>query len=429
MKALKKVIHNLDPKFEKGGKWEKMYPLYETLSTFLFTPKHVTEKGAHIRDGVDLKRTMFMVVLALIPCLLFGIYNTGHWHYELLSHVDPEYSGYGSYLAGFGEKVAYGLIQVLPLVIVSYGAGLAVEFVFGFIKGHGLHEGFLVSGMLIPLTMPADVPLWMVAVATVFAVVIGKEVFGGTGMNILNVALTARAFLFFAYPTKMSGDKVWKSGTDEIAANFTANGDKLPDAYTGATALGDLQSFVGDSPTVAGKSLSGAASNSEMIESFGNAYDPIHAFIGMIPGSVGETSVLAALLGGAILLFTGVASWRIILSFFAGGFVFGLLMNAVGANAYMEIPAYYHLVIGGFAFGAVFMATDPVTASQTQYGKLWYGFLGGGLAILIRVLNPAYPEGVMLAILFMNVMAPLVDHYVVQLNISRRKKRFKTKTA
>ena len=427
MKVLKKVIHDLDPKFEKGGKWEKMYPLYETLSTFLFTPKHVTDKGAHIRDGVDLKRTMFMVVLALIPCLLFGIYNTGHWHYELLSYAQPEqYGDYGNYLTGFGDKVIYGLLQVLPLVIVSYAAGLAVEFVFGFIKGHGLHEGFLVSGMLIPLTMPADVPLWMVAVATIFAVVIGKEVFGGTGMNILNVALTARAFLFFAYPTKMSGDKVWKSGTEDIAA---ANGGVLPDGASGATALGDLQSFVGDSPTVAGHVWEGAPTSEQMLAKFETAYDPIQAFIGMVPGSVGETSALAALLGGAILLFTGVASWRIILSFFAGGLAFGLLMNGVGANAYMDLPAYYHVIIGGFAFGAVFMATDPVTASQTQYGKLWYGFLGGGLAVLIRVLNPAYPEGVMLAILFMNVMAPLIDHYVVQANISRRKKRFKTKTA
>jgi len=422
LKALEKVIHNLDPKFEKGGKWEKMYPLYETLSTFLFTPKHVTKKGAHIRDGVDLKRTMFMVVLALVPCLLFGIYNTGHWHYELQSYINPEFAGYNDYLTGFGDKVVYGLFQVLPLVIVSYAAGLAVEFVFGFLKGHGLHEGFLVSGLLIPLTMPADVPLWMVAVATIFAVVIGKEVFGGTGMNILNVALTARAFLFFAYPTAMSGDKVWKSGTDGVIAS---NEGILPDGASGATALGDLASFVGDSPVVAGQNLTGAGS-AELLAKFQGAYDPLHAFIGMVPGSVGETSTVAALLGGAILLFTGVASWRIILSFFAGGLVFGLLMNGISANAYMELPAYYHLILGGFAFGAVFMATDPVTASQTSYGKLWYGFFGGGLAVLIRVLNPAYPEGVMLAILFMNVMAPLIDHYVVQLNIKRRQKRFKT---
>lgn len=420
MKALEKIIHKLDPKFEKGGKWEKMYPLYETLSTFLFTPKHVTKKGAHIRDGVDLKRTMFMVVLALIPCLLFGIYNTGHWHYEIQSYVNPEFEAYRDYLTGFGDKVIYGLIKVLPLVIVSYAAGLGVEFIFGFIKGHGLHEGFLVSGMLIPLTMPADVPLWMVAVATMFAVVIGKEVFGGTGMNILNVALTARAFLFFAYPTAMSGDKVWKSGTDDMLAQ---TGNVMPDGASGATALGDLASFVGDSPVVAGQALS---QSDNLVMAFEKAYDPLHAFIGMIPGSVGETSTFAALLGGAILLITGVASWRIILSFFAGGFLFGLMMNGIGANAYMDVPAYYHLIIGGFAFGAVFMATDPVTAAQTSWGKVWYGVLGGGLAVLIRVLNPAYPEGVMLAILFMNVTAPLIDHYVVQLNIKRRQKRFKT---
>ena len=422
MEALKKVIHKLDPKFEKGGKWEKLYPMYETLSTFLFTPKHVTKKGAHIRDGVDLKRTMFMVIIALTPCLLFGIYNTGHWHYELLSFTHEEFAGYNEYLAGFWDKVIYGLLQVLPLIIVSYAAGLAVEFVFAMMNGHGLHEGFLVSGLLIPLIMPADVPLWMVAVATIFAVVIGKEVFGGTGMNILNVALTSRAFLFFAYPTAMSGDKVWKSGTNEVIAD---SGGVMPDGSSGATALGDLASFVGDSPVVAGESLANAG-GAELMAKFEGAYDPLHAFIGMIPGSVGETSALAALIGAGILLFTGVASWRIILSFFAGGFVFGLLMNGIGVNPYMELPAYYHLIIGGFAFGAVYMATDPVTASQTQYGKYWYGFLGGGLAILIRVLNPAYPEGVMLAILFMNVMAPMIDHYVVQANIKKRQKRFKT---
>jgi Na+-transporting NADH:ubiquinone oxidoreductase subunit B len=420
MKALEKIIHNLDPKFEKGGKWEKFYPVYETLSTFLFTPKHVTKKGAHIRDGVDLKRTMFMVIIAMIPCLLFGIYNTGHWHYEILARFGEADASYMEYMNGFGDKVIYGLIKVLPLVIVSYAAGLAVEFVFAMMKGHGLHEGFLVSGMLIPLTMPADVPLWMVAAATIFAVVIGKEVFGGTGMNILNVALTARAFLFFAYPTAMSGDKVWKSGTSDMLAKTDG---VMADGASGATALGDLASFVGDSPVVAGQALS---KSDNLVEVFTTAYDPMHAFIGMIPGSVGETSTLAALIGAAILLFTGVASWRIITSFFAGGLLFGMLMNGVGANAYMDIPAYYHLIIGGFAFGAVFMATDPVTASQTQWGKIWYGLLGGGIAVLIRVLNPAYPEGVMLAILFMNVMAPTIDHYVVQLNIKRRQKRFKT---
>jgi Na+-transporting NADH:ubiquinone oxidoreductase subunit B len=424
LKALEKIIHNLDPHFEKGGKWEKMYPLYETLSTFLFTPKHTTKKGAHIRDGVDLKRTMFMVIIALVPCLLFGIYNTGHWHYELQSFINPEYAGYDAYLTGFGDKVIYGLIQVLPLIIVSYAAGLAVEFVFAMLHGtHGLHEGFLVSGLLIPLTMPADVPLWMVAVATIFAVVIGKEVFGGTGMNILNVALTARAFLFFAYPTEMSGDQVWKSGTRDVIAQ---NGGLMPDGSSGATALGDLQSMVGDSPIIAGEAMSSAATSAELLEKFQAAYDPLHAFIGMVPGSVGETSALAALIGAAILIFTGVGSLRIIASFFAGGIAFGLLMNAFGANPYMDLPAYYHLIIGGFAFGAVYMATDPVTAAQTENGKLWYGFFAGGIAILIRVLNPAYPEGVMLSILFMNVMAPMIDHYVIQAHIKKRQKRFKT---
>ena len=416
----------MDPKFEKGGKWEKMYPLYETLSTFLFTPKHVTKKGSHIRDGVDLKRTMFMVILALVPALLFGIYNTGHWHYELLSHANemyPQYADYGQYMTGFGDKVIYGLIKVLPLVVVSYAAGLGVELIFGFMKGHGLHEGFLVSGMLIPLIMPADVPLWMVAVATIFAVLIGKEVFGGTGMNIVNVALTARAFLFFAYPTAMSGNKVWKSGTSDL---ISSHNGVLPDGASGATALGDLATFVGDSPSVAGEPLKAAATNADMVSTFEQSYDPLHAIVGMIPGSIGETSLIAIGIGALILLYTGVASWRIILSFFAGGFATALLMNAISANAFMDIPAFYHLIIGGFAFGAVFMATDPVTASQTQYGKLWYGALAGVLAILIRVLNPAYPEGVMLAILFMNVMAPLIDHMIVQLNIKRRKKRFKT---
>jgi Na+-transporting NADH:ubiquinone oxidoreductase subunit B len=401
-----------------------MYPLYETLSTFLFTPKHTTKRGAHIRDGVDLKRTMFMVIIALLPCLLFGIYNKGHWHYELQSYINPEFAGYDAYWTGFGDKVIYGLIQVLPLIIVSYAAGLAVEFVFAMIHGtHGLHEGFLVSGLLIPLTMPADVPLWMVAVATIFAVVIGKEVFGGTGMNILNVALTARAFLFFAYPTEMSGDQVWKSGTRDVIAQ---NGGLMPDGASGATALGDLQSMVGDSPVIAGQSMSSAATSAELLDKFQSAYDPIHAFIGMVPGSVGETSALAALIGAVILIFTGVGSLRIIASFFAGGLAFGLLMNAIGVNPYMDLPAYYHLIIGGFAFGAVFMATDPVTAAQTENGKLWYGFFAGGLAILIRVLNPAYPEGVMLSILFMNVMAPMIDHYVIQAHIKKRQKRFKT---
>jgi Na+-transporting NADH:ubiquinone oxidoreductase subunit B len=327
----------------------------------------------------------------------FGIYNTGHW-----AAVAESGNYYLPYWEDMASKIVAGLWVVLPMVVVSYGVGLGIEFIFAFKHGHGLHEGFLVSGMLIPLTMPADVPLWMVGLATAFAVLIAKEVFGGTGMNILNVALTARAFLFFAYPTQMSGDKVWMAGTE---ANV--------DGFTGSTALGELATLVD-------------GSSSYTLDLFMAKFDSASAFFGMIPGSIGETSTLACLIGAAILIFTGVGSWRIITSFFVGGLLMGLLMNVVGANEYMNLPAYYHLIIGGFAFGAVFMATDPVTASQTTQGKYIYGLLGGVLAVLIRVLNPAYPEGVMLAILFMNVMAPIIDHYIIQANVKRRLKRLKT---
>lgn len=386
----------MEPKFAKGGKLEKWHPVFESFATLAFTPAITTKKGAHIRDGVDLKRTMMTVILALVPALLFGIYNTGHWEMVAASG-DRDLV----FWADQGAKIIAGLKVVLPLIIVSYGVGLTVEFIFGIIKGHSLHEGFLVSGLLIPLIMPADVPLWMVGVATAFAVVIGKEIFGGTGMNILNVALTARAFLFFAYPTSMSGDKVWMAGQEV-------------DGFTGSTALGDLASFMSDKPVF------------ENLDAYTNNYSLMDSLFGMIPGSIGETSVIACLIGAAILLITRVGSFRIIASFFAGGYVMGLLLNAVGGNDYLDLPAHFHLVIGGFAFGAVFMATDPVTAAQTATGKIFYGFFGGLIAILIRVLNPAYPEGVMLAILFMNVMAPIIDHYVVQANIKRRLKRVKT---
>lgn len=388
----------MEPKFAKGGKLEKWNPVFESFATLAFTPAHVTQKGAHIRDGVDMKRTMMTVILAMVPCLLFGIYNTGHW--ELVAQAGDRGL---EYWADCGTKIWLGLIVVLPLIVVSYGVGLAIEFTFGMIKGHSLHEGFLVSGMLIPLVMPADVPLWMVGVATAFAVIIGKEIFGGTGMNILNVALTARAFLFFAYPTSMSGDKVWMAGQE---ANV--------DGFTGSTALGDLASFMSDKPVF------------ENLETYTNNYSLMDSFMGYVPGSIGETSVVAILIGAAILLFTGVGSLRIMASFFAGGYLMGILLNVFGGNPYLELPAEYHLIIGGFAFGAVFMATDPVTAAQTATGKIIYGFVGGIVAILIRVLNPAYPEGVMLAILFMNVMAPIIDHYVVQSNIKKRLRRLKT---
>jgi len=403
----------MEPHFIKGGKYEKWNPLFETLATFAFTPKLVTTKGTHIRDGVDLKRTMFTVVIALIPCLLFGIYNTGHWEYAV-----AEGNRDIPYFAEMGAKFLTGLTIVLPVVVVSYGVGLTIEFIFGMLRGHSLHEGFLVSGMLIPLTMPADVPLWMVAIATAFAVIIGKEIFGGTGMNVVNIALTARAFLFFAYPTSMSGDKVWMSG---LGDKMSTNSADL-DGFSGATALGDLASFMSDKATVAGETVQ----SSMALQNFSTEYGVWESFVGMIPGSIGETSTLACLIGGLLLVLTGVGSLRIILSFFAGGFVMGLLLNAIGGNPYLDLAAHHHLVIGGFAFGAVFMATDPVTASQTAFGKIIYGFLGGLLAIMIRVLNPAYPEGVFLAILFMNIMAPIIDHYIIQANINRRLKRLKT---
>lgn len=379
------------PNFEEGGKLEKFYPAYDALETFMFVPGHTTPKvGSHIRDGIDMKRTMIMVVLAMIPALLFGIWNTGYQHFLALGETST-----------FWENVGYGALKVLPIVVVSYAAGLAVEFIFAIINKHQVNEGFLVSGMLIPLCLPVEIPLWMVAVATIFAVVIGKEVFGGTGMNILNVALTARAFLFFAYPTWMSGDKVWiGGGTDEAVA--------MADGSTGATLLAQA------TEKSSGFVNAGGAE-------YGNTF--MDAFLGFIPGSIGETSVLAILIGAAILLFTGIGSWKIMLSAVLGGYVMGLIFNAFAVNPFMEVPAHEHLVFGGFAFGVVFMATDPVTASQTGTGKYIYGFLIGLLAIMIRVFNPAYPEGVMLAILFMNVMAPLIDHYVIRANVNRRKKR------
>lgn len=384
----------MEPKHD--GKWAKFHPVWDGFYTFLFTPGETTTKGAHIRDGIDLKRTMFMVVTALLPCLLFGIYNTGHYHFVATGESTE-------YMHMFGEKVVYGLIKVLPLVIVSYGVGLGVEFMFCIKNQHAIQEGYLVTGMLIPLIVPADTPLWMVAIAVVFAVVLGKEVFGGTGMNVVNIALTARAFLFFGYPTMMSGDRVWFSGA--------------PDGFSGPTALGEAASFTGNPADWAHPN----------IEAFQEKWTLMDGLIGMMPGSVGETSVIAILLGAALLLITGIASWRIMFSFVAGGLFVGYLANAFAVNEYMLMDPLLHMVIGGFAFGAVFMITDPVTASQTNTGKFIYGFLGGALAITVRVFNGAYPEGVMMAILFMNVMAPLIDHYVVGANIKRRKKRLKVK--
>jgi len=387
MKALRNIIDNIKPQFEKGGKFSYLQSTFEAFETFLYVPNHTTKLGSHIRDHIDMKRTMSVVVIALIPALLFGMWNVGYQHN--LSHGEA---------AGIIDNFLFGLIKVLPIVVVSYGVGLGIEFIFAQFRGHEVNEGFLVSGMLIPLLVPPDTPLWMVAIATAFAVIIGKEVFGGTGMNILNPALTARAFLFFAYPSDMSGDKVW------IA--------EKADAYSGATPLGNLLT-------------------NQPFETLPSASD---MFWGFIPGSIGETSTFLILVGAVILLLTGIGSWRIMLSVFVGGFGLATLFNFIGPyvapdNAYMALPAYYHLIMGGFAFGAVFMATDPVSASQTNKGKWIYGILIGVMAVLIRVLNPAYPEGMMLAILLMNVFAPLIDHYVVEGNIKKRMKRAKLASA
>ena len=411
MKFLRNIFDNAHKTLNSSEKTKKFFPLVDAFDTLMFTPNHVTNKGSHVRDAIDLKRTMMLVIIALVPCLLFGIYNTGYQHYRVLGELE---------IISFWEIILKGALVVLPLVVVSYGSGLFVEFIFAIKNGHTVQEGFLVSGMLIPLCMPADVPLWMVAVATIFAVVIGKEVFGGTGMNILNVALTARAFLFFAHPTKMSGNEVWVTGFSDIKGEkyaslvSSANPEGVVDGSSGATALGDLASFMQDSPVL------------ENTQAFQAKYSLMDSFLGFIPGSVGETSALMCLIGAALLLWTGIASWRVIGSFFIGGFVMATILNLVGGNGYFELPAIHQLMLGGFMFGMVFMATDPVTAAHTNAGKFIYGFLGGFLGILIRMVNPAYPEGIMLAILIANVFAPLIDHMVIQNNINRRLKRLKT---
>ena len=391
MKRLRELIDKIKPNFEKGGKFAKLHSTFDAFETFLFVPNRVTRSGSHIRDCLDLKRVMIVVVIALMPALLFGMYNTGLQHFRAMGEAD----------ASVWTCFWFGFLKVLPIIIVSYVVGLGIEFISAQIRGHEVNEGFLVSGMLIPMVMPVDIPLWMVAVATAFAVIIGKEVFGGTGMNVFNPALLARAFIFFGYTPYISGEKVWVAGL--------TSGEGVVDGFTGATPLTDAASAV--------------LTKADQVQWTHGG--PIDWFLGTIPGCIGETSTLAILIGAVILLWTGIASWRIMLSVFAGGYLTGLLFNLIGANAYMDIPAYYHLIIGGFAFGAVFMATDPVTASQTNTGKFIYGFLIGFLAVMIRVLNPGYPEGMMLAILFMNAVAPLIDYYVVQANIRRRNRRLK----
>ncbi|MEE0927145.1 MAG: NADH:ubiquinone reductase (Na(+)-transporting) subunit B [Bacteroidales bacterium] len=383
MKFIKNTLDKMRPNFEEGGKFYAFHSLFDAMDTFFLTPEATTTSGCHIRDAVDNKRTMFTVVIALIPALLFGMYNIGYQHY-----LSEGVIAAGDYCANFWGNFGYGLLKLLPMILVSYIVGLGIECIFAQVRKHEVSEGYFVTGMLIPLICPPDVPLWQLALAVAFAVIIGKEVFGGTGYNFLNPALVARAFLFFSYPIQMSGDTVW----------IAAQGD----AISGATPLGEM--------------IAGAAQPSASV---------LDMIIGFMPGSVGETSVIAILIGALILLVTGVASWRIMLSIFVGGAAMGLIFNAVGVNEYMSMPFYYHFLMGGFMFGAVFMATDPVTAAHTNTGKYIYGFLIGVMAVLIRVVNPAYPEGMMLAILLLNVFAPLIDYYVVDANIRKRAKRAK----
>jgi Na+-transporting NADH:ubiquinone oxidoreductase subunit B len=392
MKGLRKILDNIKPHFEEGGKLSFLHSVYDGLETFAFVPNHTTKRGeTHIRDGIDLKRTMFIVVIALIPALLFGMFNAGHQHFLAIGET-----------VGWMDKFLFGAIKIMPIVAVSYIVGLGIEFAFCQVKGHPINEGFLVSGILIPLVMPPDISLGLVALATAFAVIVGKEVFGGTGMNILNPALTARVFLYVAKPLAMVGDSVW------IAADFKTKG-VVVEGITGATSLGELAAQRPPTSSI------------------------MEGFIGLIPGSIGETSVLMCLIGAVILIATGVGSWRIMLSTFSGGLFMALILNAFQGNpelepgqySYLSLPALQHLVIGGFAFGAIFMATDPVSGAQTTRGKWIYGFLIGVITILVRLYNPGFPEGIMMAILLMNVFAPLIDHFVIESNLKKRMKRVK----
>ncbi len=397
--GLKQNLHNLKEKY----KGTKMAPAFNAIHTFLYLPNEVTHGGTHIKAADDLKRTMNIVIMSLIPVLIFGMFNAGYQHYAAIDET-LRINGLANFFTW--DNFWIGIIKVLPLVIVSYTAGLLVEFIFAVIKGHEVEEGYLVTGMLVPLIVPVDTPLWMLVTAVVFGIVIGKEVFGGTGMNILNPALTIRAFLFFAYPTWMSGDKVW---------------------------IHDAVNRAGTIHAISGETMLGSLAQNTMPD-----FSVSDMFFGFIPGSVGETSTLLILLGAGFLIFTKIGSWRIMLSSVTGALLMGIIFNQIVDMEWigetskfyglMNLDYYKHLLIGGFAFGTVYMATDPVTASQTNKGKWIYGFLIGFISIMIRVFNPAYPEGVMLAILLMNVFAPTIDHYIVQGNVKRRLKRLKIKT-
>jgi len=375
---IREIVDKMKTPFEKGQKLEKLYPAFNAFETFLFVPNHTSKTGAHIRDAIDLKRVMITVIIALLPALIYGIYNTG---FQYLIQIGESFTTF--------DAILHGSYKILPMIAVSYIVGLGIEFAFAVFRGHQVNEGYLVTGLLIPMIMPVDIPLWMVGASVAFAVLIGKEAFGGTGMNILNPALTARAFAFFAYPTYMSGNQVWVSEASNV------------DGVSGETILGMLAA--GSNPS---------------------QYSVIDMFIGSIPGSIAETSTLMVLIGAFILIYTGVGSWRIMLGSILGAAFTGILFNLWGANELMSFSWFNHLIVGGFAFGIVFMATDPVSAAQTLKGKWIYGILVGVFCILIRVFNPAYPEGVMLAILLMNVFAPTIDHYVIEANVKRREKRF-----
>ena len=397
MKALRNFLDRIKPNFEEGGKYGMFRSVFDGFETFMFTPNTTSKSGVHIHDGIDSKRTMIVVIVALVPALLFGMFNTGYQH-NLATGIDP----------GFVMTFIYGFLAVLPKIVVAYVVGLGIEFVVAQWKKEEIQEGFLVSGMLIPMIVPIDTPLWMIAVATAFAVVFAKEVFGGTGYNIFNVALVTRAFLFFAYPAEMSGDKVFVR-TD---STFGIGGERIVDAFSGATPLGQI-----------GTAAKESIGSFQAVDILGAPLTTWDYFIGLIPGSIGETSVLAILLGAVILIVTKIASWKTMMSVFVGGMATAALFNLVGTTVVMTVSPIDHLFLGGFAFGAVFMATDPVTSARTETGKYIYGFLVGAFAIIIRALNPGYPEGMMLAILLMNTFAPLIDFYVVDSNVKRRLKR------
>ena len=381
--SLRSYLNKIKPNFEKDGKLHAFRSVFDGFETFLYVPNDTAKSGVHIHDAIDSKRIMSMVVIALLPALLFGMYNVGYQNYLAAGTLAT---------ASFCEVFFYGVLEVLPKIIVSYIVGLGIEFAWAQWKGEEIQEGYLVSGIIIPMIVPVGCPIWMIAIAVAFAVIFGKEIFGGTGMNIFNVALVARAFLFFSYPTKMSGDTVWVA-QDSIFGL----GNTLPDTFTQATPLGQL---------AAGTNVTASLQD---------------AILGFIPGSIGETSVIAIAIGAVILLWTGIASWRTMLSVVVGGSLVAFIFEQTGQS----IAWYEHLVYGGFAFGAVFMATDPVTSARTDCGKWIYGFLIGALAVIIRVMNPGFPEGMMLAILFGNMMAPLIDHYVVEANVKKRAKRMK----